>query len=938
MITEFPIPSGFAANGLRSHASSHGSAGPKGIATVTPTTLGFTEETANAIGTIVAVQPTPEDPPVGTITQTPIPVAEGQAMPKPTAITTDPVGHLWFTESGSNRIGEMVPGNPITFNEYAIPATGNPPVNGTPMSITCGSDGNLWFTESGSNQIGKITTGGALTMYAIPSSASSPVGITASPTGALWFTESDLNKIGKITMSGQVTERSIPVADTTPYGITVGPDGNLWFTQFDPGITTIGRITLVDSLAPTSVRQFPGANVTYSPNGWNSGPTGGVCAGSPSGVICGTVSDDVNGSGVSSVKLTIQGPSGYYDGASWQPAPVTLIAPVNGSTWNFPLPATALSAGGQGLFTITRFATDVAGNAEAPAQSSFLFDSVAPTPPVIDGPAADGLHVVENLTVSFHGDGDLGATTLCALDNAAFAPCPSPDPIGPLSLGPHTFSVEERDAAGNTSPVTTRSFVTVHLDHLSVALSKSKVAWDSGAILTFTVLDGANQPVTGFSGGASFDDLTHSMLPLGPVTWLNGLGTVRVGFSAPLVADRATVTVAGVSAQSGVFSLIGELEHFKVSGPVTSASNTPTTVTFTAQDVLNQTVTGFAGQVELSDVSHLANTTGPVTWVSGFGTLPVTFSGPAVSDRVTVTGGGVSGQSGSFSLVGPFDHFKVSGPGTPASNTDTSVTFTAQDALNQTVRTFSGAVEVTDTSHLVAAAGQVTWLSGFGTLPVTFTGPAVSDRVTVTGGGVSSQSAAFSLVGPLDHFKVSGPGTPNANADTTVTFTAQDVLNQTVRAFSGAVAVNDLAHLVTAAGPVSWLNGFGTLPVTFSGPGVSDRVTVVGGGATGTSATFNVIGPVDHFKVSGPSNPVANIDTTVTFTALDALNQTVKDFSGPVTVNDSAHSLTPTGPVTWLNGVGTARVRFDAASVSDRATVTAGLASGSSSVFTVRAR
>jgi virginiamycin B lyase len=43
------------------------------------------------------------------------------------------------------------------LTEYTIPTPG-----GQPTSITAGPDGALWFTESGSNKIGRITTAGVI--------------------------------------------------------------------------------------------------------------------------------------------------------------------------------------------------------------------------------------------------------------------------------------------------------------------------------------------------------------------------------------------------------------------------------------------------------------------------------------------------------------------------------------------------------------------------------------------------------------------------------------------------------------------------------------------------------------------------------------------------------------------------------------------------------
>ncbi|MGY2894940.1 virginiamycin B lyase family protein [Deinococcus sp. UYEF24] len=191
-----------------------------------------------------------------------------------TGITSGPDGNLWFTESGSNKIGRVTPAG--AFREFNIPTAssfpygvtagpdGNlwfaeigkigritpagviteftpPTANGGPLSMTSGPDGNLWFTEQDGNKIGRITPAGAITEFNVPTSDASPSGITRGADGNLWFTEFNANKIGRITPGGAVTEFNIPTANSQPQGIARGADGNVWFTEL--GANKIGRIT-----------------------------------------------------------------------------------------------------------------------------------------------------------------------------------------------------------------------------------------------------------------------------------------------------------------------------------------------------------------------------------------------------------------------------------------------------------------------------------------------------------------------------------------------------------------------------------------------------------------------------------------------------------------------------------------------------------------------
>ncbi|MGH2835266.1 MAG: virginiamycin B lyase family protein, partial [Solirubrobacteraceae bacterium] len=179
---------------------------------------------------------------------------------RPEGITAGPDGNLWFTETNTNKIGQITPTGTIT--EYTIPTA-----NSQPQGIAAGPDGNLWFTETNTNKIGQITPTGTITEYTIPTANSQPQGIAAGPDGNLWFTERSGNNIGQITPSGTIGEFPIETADSDPYGIAAGPDGNLWFTErggnkvalISPGMTATSV-----ALSASDPSPHTGDSVTYT--------------------------------------------------------------------------------------------------------------------------------------------------------------------------------------------------------------------------------------------------------------------------------------------------------------------------------------------------------------------------------------------------------------------------------------------------------------------------------------------------------------------------------------------------------------------------------------------------------------------------------------------------------------------------------------------------
>ncbi len=98
--------------------------------------------------------------------------------------------------------------------------------------------GILWFIESNAGKIGRITTSGAITEFALSSSASAPKGIVTGPDGNLWVTESGTNLLGRISAEAplaSLTTYTLPTPTSTPLGIAAGPNNAIWLTESSAG-------------------------------------------------------------------------------------------------------------------------------------------------------------------------------------------------------------------------------------------------------------------------------------------------------------------------------------------------------------------------------------------------------------------------------------------------------------------------------------------------------------------------------------------------------------------------------------------------------------------------------------------------------------------------------------------------------------------------------
>ncbi len=255
--------------------------GAQGIVTADGA-LWFTGSESASIGCVT---------PSGTIGEFEVPSAKSNPGPDLDAITVGPDGNLWFTEAALNRIGRLVPSpsepckEKEEITEYEVPGAtlgetggGNP---GTAAdSIASGPNGNLWFSEAGSERIGEMNTSGQIVDTFPPSPATlsgAPLGIVKGPDGNMWFTEGgSAERIGRVTPSGETTEFPLAPAATGNYfglwSIVSGPDGNLWFTYGSSEENAgVGCITTSGSAG-----QYPAPRHSSNPEGISVGPEGAI--------------------------------------------------------------------------------------------------------------------------------------------------------------------------------------------------------------------------------------------------------------------------------------------------------------------------------------------------------------------------------------------------------------------------------------------------------------------------------------------------------------------------------------------------------------------------------------------------------------------------------------------------------------------------------------
>jgi streptogramin lyase len=179
----------------------------------------------------------------------------------PDEIISGPDGALWFT-TNSGLIGRITTSGDVSWHQVAD-------INDDIHQIATATDGAMWFTDSRNDTIGRFTTSGVGdAVYTIPYVAE-PYGIAEGPDGAMWFTDSENSSIGRITKSGVISRFATPTGGAVPLSIVSGPDGAMWFTE--GAENQVGRITLAGDITEFHIN---GAYIR--PYGITAGPDGAL--------------------------------------------------------------------------------------------------------------------------------------------------------------------------------------------------------------------------------------------------------------------------------------------------------------------------------------------------------------------------------------------------------------------------------------------------------------------------------------------------------------------------------------------------------------------------------------------------------------------------------------------------------------------------------------
>src|SRR5207249_3522818 len=310
-------------------------------------------------------------------------------------------------------------------------------------------------------------------------------------------------------------------------------------------------------------------------------------------------------------------------------------------------------------------------------------------------------------------------------------------------------------------------------------------------------------------------------------------GHVAISFTTSTTTTGATTWTTSAfndtACSSGQFNLngsqptvtvnAGTLHHFAVTGaPVSTTAGSTFSLTVTAQDAFNNTVTGYTGQIHFSSTDALAVLPANYTFVGGDNgahtfTNAVTLktSGPQTVTVNDTTTPAITGTSSTIAVhPGRAVTFSVSAPPSAAAGAAFDVTVTVKDAFDNVVTGYLGTVhftstdgsnvlpanyafQVTDAGAHTFTGGVTLTTAGMQTVTATDTGDAA---IHGTSGSIMVSAAAAAAV------EYVSPDTSSLSSGSARAFTARvrDSFGNTVTGYVGDITFVAQAGAGTVTG------------------------------------------------------------------------------------------------------------------------------------------
>jgi hypothetical protein len=420
---------------------------------------------------------------------------------------------------------------------------------------------------------------------------------------------------------------------------------------------------------------------------------------------------------------------------------------------------------------------------------------------------------------------------------------------------------------------------------------------------TVSAVDAYGNVATSYGGTVHFSSSdTRAVLP-GDAALTNGTGSFAVIFKTAggqslTATDTASSTLTGT--YWGIPVSPAAASTLRVSGPNTATAGSAFSVTVTALDPYNNTVTGYLGSIHFSSSDTQATLPADYTFAAndyGVHAFSVTLRTAAIqSVTATDSANSLTGTQAGISVgAATASRLIVAGfPSTTTAGVAGNVTVTAKDPYGNTVNLYTDTVWFSSTDGMAGLPASYTFTyadAGVHTFSVTLktvgsqsiTVKDVPLYLTGTQTGITVNPAAASW------FVLSGfPYSTTAGVAGNLTVTAKDPYGNTATGYTGAIVFS--SSDAQAALPAAYTfraadAGFHTFTITLNTAGTQSLTVKDQATPTITASQSGILvsaAAASHFVLTAPSTARSGAAFTVTVTAMDAYGNIATGYTGTV--------------------------------------------------------
>ncbi|MBN1155155.1 hypothetical protein JXB12_09590 [candidate division KSB1 bacterium] len=489
------------------------------------------------------------------------------------------------------------------------------------------------------------------------------------------------------------------------------------------------------------------------------------------------------------------------------------------------------------------------------------------------------------------------------------------------------------------------NLVAASLDHFNIASIGTQAAGAQFPI-SVTARDMYNNIRTQFSGTVDISDQTGSINPVTSGSFTSGQWTGNVSISKTMTNNYVTVKRTGgsESGNSNLFNVISSnIDHFlfdTIASP--QIAGDLFTITVTAKDAQNNTVTTFNGAANLNDLTGTIDPAVTGNFTNGVWSDDVAITTARTNNVITITYSGKSSSSNPFNVQhAALDHFRFAPVNSPqTAGNPFNVQIYAEDMYSNRVQSFTTYVELSDITGTISPVVSGNFVNGSWNGSVNITRSATDVTITAQRLGVSGTTNNFNIIASsLAHFTLGPISTQAAGEPFSISVQAEDAYGNVRTQFTQTVDISDLTGSISPTRSENFIQGFWSGPVIIRDAREDNQITVMetGGTRTGNSNSFDVISStVDHFEFNVITSPQeAGTPFNITITAKDAQNNTVTDFNGVGELADKTGTISPNETGSFSSGIWSGSVTITKAQSDNWITITSSGKASSSNTFDI---